>query len=495
MLGAKVRNRRASLLESSLFNPRHSLAPASIFVLALCAGCFSERSFTYDPQDVIPVGYKEDHPPRNVREWTRRAHVELAHLLPYDERRLRPLVTEQLTDASGKPVDVFAHFRKIKSMLHTLIGNLSGISHTAQVTGSTNATINPAPPWDGFDDIWVPINDTLSLSARVGWAREGGRIVEADCIILLPGLLGDNMRKRARDIGAFFTDAGYHVLSLEFRGHGQTHARYPDIPYNYGTLEAGDLIAVARWVEALPHVRETGVVAFSWNANVALLAVWENGRDDDHPSVSPRLKPFLHPRGDQLYFKAGVFCISPVLDFETNTVDALDHQWPILKNPVLNAVQNTVNWRARLRGYDDVDGSLRRLIHRELVDSGFDYDGFMDDGFDYLRFLPYKGRPSGRKLESARVPVLILHASDDPLAYAQEVADVFAETKNPNVAGIILKGGGHDGFAAYCKDYFYSLMLNFFDTKTGVRHAHPRRSMAEGLPEPTTPPVLSERGR
>ena len=477
-----------------MFKPCLSTAFVSTLIL-LCAGCFSERSFTYDPQDVIPANHKKDQPPRSVREWTRHVHADLAYLLPSDERRLRPLVTEQLTDPAGRPVDVFAHFRKIKSMLHTLIGNLSGISHTAQVTGSTNATINPAPPWDGFDDIWVPINEKLSLSARVGWAREGDRILDADCIILLPGLLGDNMRKRARDIGTFFTDAGYHVLSLEFRGHGQTHARYPKIPYNYGVLEAGDLIAVARWVEAQPHVRETGIVAFSWNANVALLAAWENGRADDHPSVSHRLRPFLQPRGDDIHFKAGVFCISPVLDFEVNTVDALDRQWHILKNPVLNAVQNTVNWRAKLRGYNDVNGSLRRLIEHEFADAGINYEGFMDDGFDYLRFLPYKGRPSGRKLESARVPVLILHASDDPLAYAQEIADFFAETKNPNVAGIILKGGGHDGFAAYCKDYFYCLLLNFFDPATGVRHAHPRRTIVEGPAEPTTPPVLSERGR
>ena len=39
---------------------------------------------------------------------------------------------------------------------------------------------------------------------------------------------------------------------------------------------------------------------------------------------------------------------------------------------------------------------------------------------------------------------------------------------NERVAGIILPGGGHVGFAAYAKEYYYSLIANFFDPVTGA---------------------------
>lgn len=402
-----------------------------------------------------------------------------------------PLTTEELTDANGKPVDVLAHFMKKKEYLHTLIGNAMGISHTAQVTGDTHCIDKPAPPWIGFDDIWVPINDRLSLSGRMGWAKRDGRIIPSDCIVILPGLLGDNMRVRARDIGLMLVEAGHHVLALEFRGHGRTEAKYGDMAYSFGVLETGDLLTVAEWLESQPFVTGTGIVSFSWSANISLLAAWENSRSEGHESVNPRLMPHLRKRDGKTHYQSGIFAISPVLDLETVT-DELDKTWSMSTNPIFNALQGTVNRRAVRRGYEGVNGSLRKLIACEYARSELTYAEAMEDGFDYLRFLPYKGKPTGHKLQDARVPVLILHAASDPLAYAQEIADVFGETTNPRVAGIVLKGGGHDGFAAYCKDYFYSLILNFFDPQTGARRSIPTRMIADQKVKPDGSRLLTE---
>ena len=44
-----------------------------------------------------------------------------------------------------------------------------------------------------------------------------------------------------------------------------------------------------------------------------------------------------------------------------------------------------------------------------------------------------------------------------------------AGTANENVAALILHGGGHIGFAAYAKAYYFSLILNFFDPLAGPR--------------------------
>lgn len=463
-------------LPSNSFVFRIRLVAAGVAVLA--CGCLTEQSFTVDQEDVIYVNEAQSQAPRSTRQWLQIVHERLEPLLPYEDRLLGPLLTEDLTRTDGKPVNVFAHFLKLPSMLHTVLGNFTGLSHTAQVTGSTNCVNEPAPPWEDFEDIWVPVKDGLELSARVGWAKRDGKIIDADCIVLLPGLLGDNMRLRARDIGQSLKANGYHILSLEYRGHGRTQNRFPSMAYNYGVLETGDMLAVAEWLESHPHVKETGIVAFSWSANLALLTAWENGRSDDDPSISERLKAHLRPRDGRIHFKAGIFCMSPVLDFE-HLLDKLDKTWYGIENPVLTAVQGTVSWRAKLKGYDGVNGHLRTLIEREFADSELNMPDMTLDGLNYLRLLPYKDKPSGRKLEQAKVPVLILHGSDDPLAYAQEVANFFGETHNPLVAGIILKGGGHDGFPAYAKDYFFSLLLNFFDPEIGARNARPRTMVAD----------------
>ena len=65
------------------------------------------------------------------------------------------------------------------------------------------------------------------------------------------------------------------------------------------------------------------------------------------------------------------------------------------------------------------------------------------------------------------MPVLVLSAANDPLGSAQNVAELFSRVHNPNIGVVMLKEGGHMGFSALSADYYYSLMMNFFDPKTG----------------------------
>ena len=64
-------------------------------------------------------------------------------------------------------------------------------------------------------------------------------------------------------------------------------------------------------------------------------------------------------------------------------------------------------------------------------------------------------------------PLLVLHAAEDPApGSAQAVAEVFGRVTNPNCGAIIIRGGGHTGFAAHAAPYYYSLMKAFFDPAT-----------------------------
>jgi predicted alpha/beta-fold hydrolase len=74
------------------------------------------------------------------------------------------------------------------------------------------------------------------------------------------------------------------------------------------------------------------------------------------------------------------------------------------------------------------------------------------------------------------VPVLLVHAADDMIAPAQDVADFLARSPNPNVAAIMLPTGGHIGFGPYAPKWYYNLILNFFDPQIGAAAcANPQR--------------------
>ncbi|MBI5863845.1 MAG: hypothetical protein HZB38_04940 [Planctomycetes bacterium] len=222
-----------------------------------------------------------------TREWAVAAHHRLAPLYP--NLPAAPLLTSDLNDAEGRPVDVFKHFGVDAERLHSFWYNTTGILCSAQVTGQRFG--HEAAPWPGFEEVWIPINPDLQLSGRLGLAKRDGEPAYADCIVLLPGLFGDNSTIRSRDVALPLRDAGLHVLSVEQRGHGKTETRYPQTPYAFGTLEAGDLLAVSSWLAARAEVRDTGLIGFCWGANTALLTAWEDSRDEPRQYLHEGIPP------------------------------------------------------------------------------------------------------------------------------------------------------------------------------------------------------------
>ncbi len=456
---------------SALLVQNSRAAQRSVCLLAtvaclLPAGCFSQRSFTARPDEIVWLRPEGSDPPGcDTRQWLREAHRQLRRLLP--DRGRRALLTEDLLDDAGRPIDVYAHFRLNPKLLHTLWYNCAGIAQTAQATGVGNNIDREVPPWPGFEDVWIPIDEHLALAGRLGLARdEAGRPIESDCVVILPGLFGDNAVWRSRDIARVLLAHGLHVLSLEPRGMGRTEVRYPDVPYVFGFFTTGDLMEVAEWLQDRPEIRETGLVGFCWGANHALLAAWEDGRSDDDPAVPVRLKPALRPLTGRRHYALGVLAFSPVLDFDPILDRIAGRNISILEDPVLDALQDLIYDRMVRKGYPNPDGDARRLIELEARRSPYYYPGSVRDGWPYVELMPR--RLGGyNKLDRARMPVLIVHAANDPLAPAQDVAELFATLRNRRVAAIILPGGGHIGFAPYARRWFYSLMLNFFDRRLG----------------------------
>lgn len=434
---------------------------------AMLSGCFSQRSFPVRPDRIVRANLspRREGAERDVRAWLVAAEAQLEPLLPRDPHQ--PLLTKDLVDSAGRPVDVLAHFDRDPAKLHKLLGNLAGIAHTAQASGVDTSNDWDVPPWPGFDDVWIPVAPDLKNFARIGLAKRDGRPIEADCIFILPGIFGDLAVWRTRDIALALRDAGFHVIAIEPRGMGRTNQRYPDVFCNFGVTESGDLVAAAAWAQRLSYVRRTGLIGFCWGANHTLITAWTAGRKPGDASVNPRLFGHVKPTHTERVFEAGYIAFSPVLRFE-EIVDKTRTPTSIFADPVIHSLQGTVEHRMRQKQHPEISGDLGRCIEFEFQRTKGYYPGMVQDGYDYLRLLPYKGRPDGDKLESVRSPLLIVQAANDPLTSAQNVADIVAQTEDPLVAAVVLPGGGHVGFAAYARDYFYSLMISFFNPEHGA---------------------------
>jgi predicted alpha/beta-fold hydrolase len=440
-------------------------------LLLASTGCFRECPFPMRHGDVIclessSTAVSTDAPPTpSTRQWLAHAEPQLRRLLP---TRRPVMLTDQMVTADGRPVDVYAAFdRKIEKM-QGLLDNFWALQHTAQSIELGYAIEIVPPLWPGFQDVWIPVDTGVQLHGFLGLAEKDGKPIEADCIVVLPGLFGDNGAVRSRDVSIALRDSGLHVLSLEPRAHGQVEAKYPNVYYTYGLTETQDLMDVSDWLEdTYPKIRRTGLVGFCWGANQALLAAWYDGRKADDPSISPALARLLPPPAKRVHYAAGVIAFSPVLRWE-KFLDRMDTPQNIHTDLSPAMFQDSNRDHMIRKGYPEITGSLRAAIAYDYAWSGLTRHFPLRDCYRFIRLMDYRGQSAGDKLEHARVPTLIVHAINDPLQTAQEVVHLIAATSNPKVAAMVLPGGGHIGFQAYARRYFYSLIVDFFDPKTGA---------------------------
>lgn len=445
---------------------RAAVGVGLLAALGLCTGCFSERAFPAAMDRIVRVTPAEA--PRNARAWV--AEVEPAIEQGLGRRAPRALTTAELVDAAGAPIDVFAAFGRDPDSLHTLLGNLSGLEDSAQATGPDSSADAEPTPWPGFEDVIVPVDDSFAMVGRLGLARGAdGEPIASNAVIILPGLFGDLRPARTRDVAMALRASGIHTLAVDLRGMGRTQRRHPDAHYSFGILESDDLIAAAVWLQQMEWVRETGMVGFCWGANHALLTAWRAATPaKDATHLSPAARALMRPLPDEPVFRAGMLACSPVMRCE-ETIEATGaKQWGMLENPVLEALQGSIDNFAARRGHPDPHGSLWWIIRYEYDHvPGLDYDGAIAGALDYVRVWPHEGKTDGDKFARMSLPVLILQAANDPLTSAQYVADLAADCGNPNVAAVVLEGGGHIGFAPFARDCFYSLLVNWFDPAVG----------------------------
>jgi len=440
-----------------------------VFVmLVLVGGCLEERSFPLRERDLVHIELPAaGH--LTTRQWLEHAHTKLEGLLGPLAGKV--MLTDDMIGPEGRTRDVYRHMGRNKATIRTVLGNIRGTVQTAQCVGAETAIDVASRPWPGFEDVHIPVDEDLSLYGRIGFAEKSGKTIRSNCVIILPGFLGDNSIARTRELAMGLRRSGLHAMALELRGHGQTERHHPDAYYTFGVLDTQDLLKVSRWLqETYACVQGSGLVGFCWGGNLGMLAAWLDGSGPDHPSISPQIARHVENLSDRRHFTAGIIAFSAVIRWES-LIDRTDTPHAMLSDPFTHFLQNTVRKRMTRKAYPEVNGNLRLLIDYEFRRSPFGPSLPMQEIYRSLRFLPHRGMPCDDKLESVRTPLLMVHAINDPFLNVQDLADLIAATDNPQVAGLLLPGGGHTGFAAYNRAYYYSLIVNFFDPQTGAATA------------------------
>ncbi len=456
-------------------------ALATVLVAGAMGGCFSEQSFPMKPEQLARMPVVKEGEGLSTREWTERANALAAPLLPRSSQAT--LTGDQFSrvTSGGNNEDVYQHFDIHLSHIDDLWWNISGLEQTAQVSSppwliGANGHIQRAA-WAGFKDVYIQVDKNVFLYGRLGEPDKKSCAAEipGSYIVVTHGLFGSiDGLDMANEVEAL-RRAGHHVLAVEMRGHGETYIEHPEYTVSFGITESSDLLTVDQWLRSTQGAKRVGLLGFSLTGFEALMTAWLDGK---HPVTEfdavPLLRNLPKPVGPPA-FNGGMFIVSPPVDMKT-IADAFEERYSIFDGPCKARFQSHVAERMA-KVQEKPSYSLWDWADSEFRRAGWDktYANPGELRSDLVKFLDLRGgaetgatwEEGVRRMDNIRIPVLMLASANDPLATAQGVVELFSRVKNPNIGVVMLGEGGHMGFPAVSADYYYSMMLNFFDPKTG----------------------------
>ena len=152
-----------------------------------------------------------------------------------------------------------------------------------------------------YEDVRVPTQDGLNLP---GWYMPAGSGA-APGIALVHGW--ESARDRTLPHAQFLHAAGFHVLAVDVRGHGQNEPE--TLPVSVGEF-AIDAAAAVRWLAARPEVSAIGLLGHSMGAAGALVAAADDPAVAAVVGVSTPADPYRLTR--QTFRLAGLPIPGPI---------------------------------------------------------------------------------------------------------------------------------------------------------------------------------------
>jgi predicted alpha/beta-fold hydrolase len=272
----------------------------------------------------------------------------------------------------------------------------------------------PLPP---AEDRLVAAGEDTRLRVQVHYAADRA----ADTVlVVVHGLAGSSASRHTLDITRQALARGVHVVRMNMRNCGGTEALTPTL--YHGNLP-GDLHAVVGAALSLPLARRVVLAGYSMGGDLVLnaLAAW----GDRAPAQV-----------------AGAFVVCPTLDAR-RSVALVDGPGGVLyRRHYLRDLHRFYRRKAALFG--EARFPLARLRGATSIRA---YDAAISAPFwgfagadDYYRWVS-----STPRLAAVRVPTIVLHADDDPIAVVPPEARAILRG-HPFLALVETRGGGHCGF-------------------------------------------------
>src|SRR3954447_1631224 len=293
------------------------------------------------------------------------------------------------------------------------------------------ANLGYAYPSQFFDHVFDGA-DGERIAASIG-LHEG---VWRPALIVVHGLFSSRRFDYVRDIAvrAFF-EWGFNVAAVDLRSFGLTNLT-SEAPTSTGWKEGEDIIACARYLKDLGSTT-VGALGISLGGSSVLGA--------------------CHPDGADEALDGGILAISPPSDPHAMAV-RLSRRLPRTHPAYLlnQGFWAMLTSRIRQSRWEDVEDFVDPIERISAPYYGVDPDEI------------WHRAAAGEHIADAKVPVLVLHPSDDeiiPVEQAQELTE--AARDNDLVRVWILPGGGHGAIDAVDRTWFRAVTRGFFERWAG----------------------------
>ncbi len=111
-----------------------------------------------------------------------------------------------------------------------------------------------------YEDVTLKTSDGLDISA---WYIPG---TNSQAVIVVHGIWAN--KQAVLPAAAILSEVGYHVLTLDLRGHGLSEGEMQ----SYGYYEALDVIAGVDYLIARPEIEQVGVIGYSLGGSAVVRA-------------------------------------------------------------------------------------------------------------------------------------------------------------------------------------------------------------------------------
>jgi hypothetical protein len=306
---------------------------------------------------------------------------------------------------------------------------------------STSAVLLPYP--EEFEDVTFESFDGTPLAAVIGIHKDGKR---RPGLVISHGLMSC---KNDPGIQELFLTAyagwGFNVLAIDLRNFGKSQS-LSNTPSTAGWKEGEDLLAAAKFLGEMPEVTSVGITGFSMGAGSTMRAAY-----------SAKEYPYL---------TGGAIAWNGYSDARRQ-LDYIDTKPPVTDPfyPVYWSFVGTQKLRKDdMKQYID-DPEIRAFLDQPFKE--FNFENYVEKiaapYYGVTADEVFSNASSKEYLADIEVPLLIIHAADDPICLPSEMDDLIEPAdQNPNVNVWMLWTGNHCGFRWYDRNWFETVLRDYF---------------------------------